>query len=325
MNKPFLRYIFVSLVVVGVLLGGRETWQKAVKFGCLPPNGTRPSDGWMEACASDRIGDYGHSAIWFGTEPSVKGSILAAKLLIFGDSRMEFAVSRGGVAEWLSAQHLRFYLLAFGYGEESGWARRLLEKFHPDPAIMVFDTDPYFTGQQSLPAKAIEADPAGELKTALATKSFLDDDGKYCRYVPWLCGRTAAAYRSNLDGHVFDLSPERFWFGRAEQGRYPIMRPPPADPSRYPGYLENARAILATVQIDPRCVVFTIVPNDEQDDSLARFLATRLGATFIAPHIDGLFTLDHWHLTAESSRIWMRAFMGELEPIITRCIESSRR
>ena len=226
MDLTFRKYFAIVVIVAGVLLGVREAREQVIKIGCLPAGGTKPAASWMDACLSDRIGDYSHSAIWFGTEPATTAAIYAAKVLFFGNSRMEFAASRGGAAEWFAAKRIRFYILAFGYDEESGWAKRLLERLRPHPSVIVFDTNQYFTGGQSLPAQAIEKDPEGELKTALATRSFMASAPEYCRYLSILCGRTAAGYRADADGHAFAVGTDRVWFGKTSFGNY-VMPPPP--------------------------------------------------------------------------------------------------
>jgi hypothetical protein len=319
MEKSLRRYIIVVLVVAACLLGSHETWEQSIKLGCLPPGGVAPQAGWLNDCASDRVGDIDHAAVWFNTEPTIKPAILAAKVLVFGDSKMLGAMSNPSVIDWFESRHIAFYLLAFTFAEESGWAERLLTKYRPHPAVMIFDTAPYFTGDQSEPAQAIALDPEGERRAALDTRSFVGEARKFCAYVAWLCGRTSASYRSYADGHLFQVDPQRFWFGARTPGQYPITEPPPADRSQYDDYLGHARALLTDVPIKPACVVFTVVPNSDYDGSLARFLAAQLGATAIVPQVSGLDTLDHMHLTPDSARAWTAAFLREFEPLMQRC------
>ena len=73
--------------------------------------------------------------------------------------------------------------------------------------------------------------------------------------------------------------------------------------------------MLAKLQVNPRCVVFTVVPNNEMDATFAKFLAEHLNARVIAPEIAGLSTSDHYHLTAESARAWAKVFFNELAPV----------
>jgi hypothetical protein len=319
-DKPFRAYLAVSLLVAAVLMAGRGAWQETVKIGCLPADGTSPPGVWMDGCASDRIGSYGLDVLWFNLDPQAVAGIERAKVLVFGDSRMLTAMSDGIASAWFAARRIPMYLLAFGAGEQSGFADRLVAKLQPQAELAVFDADPYFTGEQSIPAQAIADDPVTEEKSARDTKAFLDAGPSYCRYLDWLCGRTQHFYRQYLDGVVSHQAQDRVWFGKNQSGSFPITRHGPQDRSHYGTYLANARALVSKLHIDPRCVVFTIVPNNEMDDTLARFLAEQLGARAVAPRIDGLSTSDHYHLTPEGARIWTTAFLKELEPIAQECV-----
>jgi hypothetical protein len=322
-EKTFRNYLVLALLVAAILMGGQSAWRETVKLGCLPVGGI-PSPGiWMDGCASDQIGSYVLAVLWFDLDPQVIAGIERAKILLFGDSRLLSAASDGIASAWFTARHIPMYLLAFGAGEQSGWAERLVEKLRPQPELVVFDADPYFTGEQSIPAQAIADDPIGEEKIARATKAMLDAGPTYCHYLPWLCGRTQRFYRQYLDGVVVHQSEDRVWFNRNQAGSFPIVRPGPQIMSHYETYLANARALVSNFHIDPLCIVFTIVPNSEMDDTLATFLAEHLGARVVAPRIDGLSTVDHYHLTPESARIWTTAFFNELEPIVQECLGGS--
>jgi hypothetical protein len=319
-EKPFRNYLAVALLVAAVLIGGRSAWQETLKIGCLPVDGKPPPGLWMDGCASDQVGSYVLGMLWFNLDPQAVAGIERAKVLLFGDSRLLTAASDGIASAWFAARHIPMYLLAFAAGEQSGWAKRLVEKLRPHPDLVVFDADPYFTGGQSIPAQAIADDPVGEEKIARATKVLLNAGPTYCHYLPWLCGRTQHFYRQYLDGVVAHPSEDRVWFHKNQAGSFPIGRPGPQDTSHYATYLANARALLSEFHIDPRCVVFTIVSNGEMDDTLARYLAEHLGARVVAPRIDGLSTVDHFHLTPESARIWTTAFFNGLEPIVRECV-----
>ena len=119
------------------------------------------------------------------------------------------------------------------------------------------------------------------------------------------------------------VSGDRVWFHRNQQGAFPVTKPGVQDTSHYASYLANARALLNKLQVDAKCVVFTIVPNSEMDDTLAKYLAAQLGGRAVAPWIDGLATSDHFHLTEESGLVWSKAFLSELEPVMQECTQAS--
>lgn len=319
-EKSLRNYLTVALLIAAGLMGGRAAWREAIKIGCLPPGGINPPGLWMDGCASDQIGSYVLDVLWFDLDPRAVAPIAKAKVLLFGDSRMLTAASSGIASAWFAARHIPMYLLAFGAGEQSGFTDRLVGKLRPHPDLVVFDADPYFTGEESIPAKAIANNPAGEEMTARATQEFLAAAPTYCRYLGWLCGRTQRFYRQYTDGVVVHLSENRVWFNKNQAGSFPVTRPGAQDRSHYDVYLANARALVSKLHVDPGCVVFTSVPNTEMDDTLAKFLAEKLGGRVVAPWIDGLSSSDHYHLTPESSRVWTTAFLRELEPVVNQCV-----
>ncbi len=323
MDKPLRRYLVVAILVATVLMGGRAAWQETVKIGCLPNGGVMPPGLWMDGCASDQIGSYGLDLLWFNLDPKAVAAIRDAKVLLFGDSRMLTAASDGGASAWFAERNIPMYLLAFGAGEQSGFADRLVEKLKPHPDLVVFDADPYFTGMQSIPAQAIANDPVGEEKIGRETKAFLDNGSVYCHYLSWLCGRTQHFFRQYSDGVVVHPPEDRVWFNKNEMGSFPVTHPGAQDTSHYDVYLANARSLVAKLHLDPRCVVFTSIPNTEMDATLAKFLAANLGARVVAPWLDDLTSLDHYHLTPDSSRRWTSAFLEELQPIVRQCVDNS--
>ena len=318
--KPFRNYLLTAILTAALLMGVRFGWQETIKIGCLPAGGTPPAGLWMDGCASDQIGSYGLDVLWYGPDPKTVAGIERAKVLIFGDSRMLTAMSEGVGSSWFSARMIPMYLLAFAAGEQSGFADRLVGKLRPRPVMAIFDTDPYFTGEQSIPAQAIANDPEGEEAIGRETKAFLDDGPVYCRYAGWLCGRTQHFYRRYLDGTVVHPDETRVWFNKNQNGDFPITPPGPQDRSHYDQYLANARSLLTKLNIDPHCAVFTIVPNSEMDDTLALYLADHLGARVVAPRIDGLATVDHYHLNQAGAEAWTKAFLNELEPVTKQCL-----
>jgi hypothetical protein len=319
-EKPLRNYLAVALLVAAVLMGGRSAWQETVKIGCLPVDGRPPAGTWMDGCASDQIGSYELGVLWFNLDPQVTASIKRAKVLLFGDSRMLAGMSNGIASAWFAARDIPMYLMAFGANEQSGWADRLMGKLRPQPELVVFDADPYFTGGESIPAQAIADDPAAEEKTARDIKAFLDAGPAYCDYLPWLCGRTQHSYRRYMDGTVVHRSNDRVWFNKNQDGSFPINQPGPQDTSNYQTYLGHARTLLAKLHVNPRCVVFTTLPNSEMDDTLAKFLAEQVGGRVVAPRIEGLSTVDHYHMTPDSAEIWSKAFFKELEPVVQECV-----
>src|SRR4051812_9462883 len=201
-EKLLRNYLLTAILIAAVLMGIRSGWSETVKIGCLPVQGTPPAEAWMDGCASDQIGSYDRDVLWFNLVPQATAGVERAKVLLFGDSRILTAMSEGIASSWFAARNIPMYLLGFGSGEESGWAERLLQKYPAKPDMVVFDADPFFTGNSSVPSQVIFQDPAAEEKSARATKAFLDAAPSWCSLLPWLCGRTERSYRRYQDGTI---------------------------------------------------------------------------------------------------------------------------
>jgi hypothetical protein len=88
--------------------------------------------------------------------------------------------------------------------------------------------------------------------------------------------------------------------------------------------LANASTFVAELGLDPKCIVFTHVPNDRFDgSSLARYLAQSLGGQAVLPKVPNLETYDALHLRQESAERWSAAFLVDFEPILARCVGAS--
>jgi hypothetical protein len=99
-----------------------------------------------------------------------------------------------------------------------------------------------------------------------------------------------------------------------------LRNPPKWDTANFAVYLQNAREVVAAAGTDPKCVIFTVAPNNEQDDALAVFLAEHIGGAAIAPRFPALATSDGSHLTVESSKVWAPAFLGQSEALLEQCV-----
>jgi hypothetical protein len=51
------------------------------------------------------------------------------------------------------------------------------------------------------------------------------------------------------------------------------------------------------------------------------FFAASMGASYIAPTVEGLTTIDGNHLNPSSSAKWSVAFLNALEPLLGQCLK----
>jgi hypothetical protein len=275
---------------------------------------------YMAYCGTDRHAHYDHAAFVYDLERGVRASVDSANLLILGSSHIQTAMSSGAlVAFEKNNPHVRPYLMGFGYFEQDVFSAAVIRELHPTPKVVVINADPFFSDSVSVDARKLLQSRGTQRVNALAKKAghsiveALCGDGTQSAVARQLCGTTSTLYRSRRDGrwifngeHPFKdtLSTPTFYPGDAELTRYAV----------------NAERFVKAFAIDRTCVVITLVPDGVVPESLARSIADRVGATFIAPRLDHLGSPDGSHLDTESAERWSAAFLVLLEPVLKRCL-----
>lgn len=314
-----------SAIVVSLflgLLGCGELYLRAAELSCW--SGGYRQNAWLAYCNSKRYGIYDIEAIWHRIESEVTPAIARAQVLTLSDSHLQNALSLGGASEWFAAHGYSAYLLGLPMAE-SGFADRLLESFHPHPAVVIFDASPFFTGTLGVYERGIFEDPQSSRMQVLHLKDFQSMHQRLCDTLPWACGHNFSYFRSRTDGHwIFPENEHGIWIGRRsvpnDKEQYATWTAPNELKPLYPRYLEVAGALIGKLDMPRHCIVITNVPTESDLHDLPRYLADSLGVTVIEPDIPGLATFDHAHLTRDSSRRWTQAFMTQLEPVVRDCV-----
>jgi hypothetical protein len=315
-------YFNISVIAFFVCCGGVRLWGRAVEASCWA--GGYSKNAWLAYCNSENYGVYDVEAIWHRVESEVGPAIASARVLTLSDSDLQDALSLGGASEWFAARNYSLYMLGLPT-EESGFAMRLIDRFHPHPDVIIVDASPYFTGRPGMFESHLLADPERSRNEVLALKTFQSDHRKLCARIPWACGHTFAYFRARSDGHwIFPEDRSAIWFGRRsvpnDQARYPVNVLPDEGRPLYPTYLAQARALVAKLGIPPRCIVITHVPSREDMRALPHFIGDALGLSVIDPKVEGLTTFDNTHLGPDSAMRWTQAFLSDLEPVLQRCV-----
>jgi len=317
----YRRYILVVLVTFIALVGTHEGYQTFRLTSCW--SGGYEKNAWMAYCNSERYGVYDVEAAWYEVEKDVAEGISRAKILTLSDSHLQNALSLGGASEWFAAHYYPVYMLGLP-GEESGFGQRLLDKFKPHPAVVIFDASPYFTGKMGRFEQVVIDGPEGEYQRVKSLHQYQAFHVDFCARWKWICGRNFSYFRSREDGHwIFPEQSDRFLIGKAgipnDTTRFPTSERIDELRERYPDYLNTAREFVQKLEMPPECIVITAVPSNSPKASLAKYLAESLGVTLIDPELKDISTFDKSHLTPESSLRWTQAFLRDLEPILRRC------
>ena len=310
--------LFILCAVLGILIGavGQMTIDnlkcRSTGYG---------DDHFLAYCDSQQYADYEHGALLYGLELSAIDSIRKAEVLFVGNSRLQAGFSTKAVRDYFNAINVRFFVMGFGYGEESTFSFAVLRKWGASPKVLVVNADPFFSEKLSPPARdALEGRPAFLWRLALKML-FQRVHRTVCLVSSSVCPQSdRSIFRSAKDG-------EWNWIGPyIEEKSVPIARP--AQTTISPEELAMAKTLgekmLDQIGLDRQCVILTGAPNSFVDSTaIAMALAASLRTSSIFPPAEGLSTLDGAHLNLASAERWSGQFVQAMTSILQKCLSAA--
>jgi hypothetical protein len=313
------RYValFILCAALGILVGGVAQMTldnlkcRSTGYG---------NDHFLAYCDSQQYADYEHGALLYGLELSAIDSIRRAEVLFVGNSRLQAGFSTQAVRDYFNAINVRFFVMGFGYGEESTFSLAVLRKWGASPKVLVINADPFFSEKLSPPARdALEGRPAFLWRLVLKML-FQRVHRAVCLVAGSVCPQSEPSiFRSAKDG-------EWNWIGPyIKEKSVPIARPARRTFTQEELALAQKLGdkILDQIGLDRQCVILTGAPNSSLDSAeIAMALATSLRTNSIFPPIDGLSTLDGGHLNLASAERWSGQFVQAMTSILQKCLSA---
>jgi hypothetical protein len=306
------------LVFAAVALCSAATAMVASTFSNLRncPGDGYTSDMYLAYCGSTSFGDYEHGAFYFGTEPAAIAAASSADVVFLGDSRVQLALSNRAVVEFFQSRGIRFYNLGFGYIASSENATGILRRWNLRPKLVVINADPFFSARVEAPLDEIRKNPVSAFIRTVS-KALAERVQALTRRIlstpPY-----GAVYRSRHDGG-WDVSRII-----APDAPKHAVDPTPTPAGDLRAIIRRAEAFAPLLPARKECVVLTFIPADHYTWEGAKLLAASMGASYVAPTVDGLSTMDRNHLNPNSAAKWSAAFLKELEPFLSRCLIDDR-
>jgi hypothetical protein len=309
--------LFILCAALGILIGavGQMTIDnlkcRSTGYG---------DDHFLAYCDSQQYADYEHGALLYGLERSAIDSIRRAEVLFVGNSRLQAGFSTKAVRDYFNSINVRFFVMGFGYGDESTFSLAVLRKWGASPKVLVINADPFFSEKLSPPARdALEGRPAFLWRLVLKLL-FQRVHRAVCLVASNVCPESAASiFRSTKDG-------EWDWIGPyIEEKSVPIAGPAQTTITQEELALAKTlgEKILDQIGLDRQCVILTGAPNSFLDSpAIAMALAASLRTNSIFPPIDGLSTLDGAHLNLASAERWSGQFVQAMTSILQKCISA---
>lgn len=320
-SRDIVRYVLPFVVISAIVTV--TAFVGSTFSGALSCSSTGYRDGYyMAYCTSPAFGDYEHGALFYNLEPGIEKNLPQSELLFLGDSQAQTGFSGQGLRSLLDREKVKYYILGFGYGESEGFIVELLKRWAAHPKVIVINIDPFFHGYFSQVGMDVLSRRFAVRMHYTTLQMFERFQRSFCSSLPALCPDTwTAVYRSANDGHwewsiAWAYPPLQVKIDPAKQNRI--------DDGSAAVYRAEALKFVEASGLRPECIVFTGVPNGNQDSPyMATKIGEGLGVRVITPKVDNLSTFDTAHLNFESADRWSAAFATELEPVIAHCIGSS--
>jgi hypothetical protein len=266
---------------------------------------------YLSDCNATNYGDYDHGAFWFGLEPMAQQALGKARVLILGNSRIQFAMSSPGAARWFDERAIPFYSMGFSHYESITFVTPVLDRMKPQPRAYVINADRFFAEWLSPTSRRLVYER--DARSRYNEKRFWQRlHQPLCSTLPKLCGNNFAVYRNESNG---------IWLtsGAKPDGRVDVANGPATDTEQWPHFVELANRFVGSLPVDRQCLVLTIVPSSTTKRAEAQAIAQALGVPFVAPEVNGLTTFDGSHLDSRSAALWSAAFLQSAGPVLERC------
>jgi hypothetical protein len=302
--------LYACVVLLGALIGGYYRLRTDSLFGCQA--GGYSAERFLSYCQVDGYGDFDHGAFWFKLEPEAAKAAAQARVLFVGNSRMQYGFSTSATEEWFARRPNSYYLLGFAYHARVLFQGALLQRLGAHPRVYIINLDSFFEENASVPATMVMQDP-GALGHYQGKRIWQWFHSAICGRLEAFCGNSYAIFRSRdtgvwqSSGLILDREATSF-----------EEKPDAAAVAR-----ETAagKRFLASLGVDPSCVIFTLVPTVDTPQPTSAAIAEALNIDFIAPSSDDLLTFDGSHLDRNSAERWSSQFFEAAGPKIRECLE----
>jgi hypothetical protein len=302
--------LYACLVLIGALAAAYYRLRTDSVFGCQA--GGYSATSFLSYCQVDGYGDFDHGAFWFKLEPQAAQAAADAQVLFIGNSRLVYGFSTSATHEWFEKNPASYYLLGFAYNARVLFMRALLQKqLAVHPRVYIINMDEFFGPNASAPAKMVMQDP--DARSHYRGKQIWQSlHRNICGLVEAFCGHSYAIFRDTDTGmwHPSGLILDRQ--AASEETK--------VDADEVAREAESGKQFLASLGVDPQCVILTLVPTVDAPRPSSTAIAAALHEDFISPSGEDLLTFDGSHLEHNSAERWSSQFFEAAGPKIRQCL-----
>lgn len=264
-----------------------------------------PSQGrWYLAWDGE---EFDQHACYLGVS-GTKEHMHKARVLILGNSRVQFAMPSPTTTSFFEAEKVPFYNLGFSHAETAPFAMEIIRRHDLRPSLVIINVDGFFDRTPSpVGAKILKQSAWDTIKELYEKRASIALISVLSRLLPTL------TYQR----------PERVIFRSAEHGswhwhnwpdqRRPVPNDPAPNEGASPPNLGYASEVISELRTRGAQVILIETPGIlPKPGSLARELSRLTGARSILPLLTGLTTVDGSHLSPDSGKRYASAVLEEL-------------
>lgn len=253
--------------------------------------------------------ELSHIALYHNIGPSIEHA-RQADILIFGNSRQQTGLREEVIAEEARRLGLKAFTIATGHADKTEFALAIIRKHDLRPRVVIASGGPFvFTGGLSPWAQEVMGMSRWD-----AWKLFQE------RSAGWWLQSRLHRYLPRLDffhtGPVYPWIHYRSWMtgwwrnALEPPGRFPVTELPERD--SYQHTLPLARELKRELDSRNALLVLTMVPYTGTRSGHLAYLSRELGAPYVLPSFENLYTADGSHLDRESGLQISREFWQSL-------------
>jgi hypothetical protein len=311
---------FVLLSLFAALVSGTLTLVAPMTLAashCIP---TSSKDVFLAYCTSPKFTDYEHGAYYLKLEPQAIKRLESAQVVVLGSSVAQMSFSTDATSAYFNERKLSYYLLGFGYNEGGRFSAAVLSRVPDHASLYIIHAYKFFGNGLSTAAEAAMAENA---TVHFLSKKLGAESAK------WICGvmrgwcepNSSSIYRSFNTG-----SWEWINTYSSSSGTRPIPPQRPLGGAPSPDDFVRAESLAASLKVPPECIIVTETPNADIDLSEnTRLIAEHIHANSLIPQVEGLVTLDGYHLDKPSAERWSKVFFQGLDLAVSRCHDFSAK
>ncbi len=254
--------------------------------------------------------DLGHRVLWHGLGESLAHA-RAADIVVIGDSRSQLGLREEGLERFTREHGYSVFHLGMGYGEQSWFPERLLERHDLRPKVAVVAVSArFFRGEPSRWASVVVSETGWAARKGIWEKTLQWHVARRLhRWLPRIDVREHSLWGPFV---LFRSSRTGSWIPVVEPARSRPVRPVAAREQVLAEQLDTARAFASALGRRGIQLVLTVIPNDLANYTQAEFLAQELDVPLIAPRLQDLRAVDETHLDSASADRFSTAFWRAL-------------